>query len=64
MEDGQVTLSIYHLAGQKVATRVDSSMPAGTHHAVFDASALASGIYFYRFETKNFAKNGKMLLVK
>ncbi len=64
VEDGHVTLSVYNLAGQKVATLVDSSMPAGTHHAVFDGSHLASGMYFYRFETKNFASNGKMMIVK
>lgn len=64
VEDGHVTLAVYNLAGQKVATLVDSSMPAGTHHAVFDGSNLASGIYFYRFETKNFASNGKMMIVK
>ncbi len=64
VEEGHVTLAIYNLAGQKVATLVDSSMPAGTHHAMFDGSNLASGMYFYRFETKNFATNGKMMIVK
>ena len=64
VEDGHVTLSVYNLAGQKVKTLVDSSMPVGTHHATFDGSNLASGMYFYRFESGNIMKNGKMLLVK
>lgn len=64
VQDSHVSLCIYNLSGQKVATLVDSSMPAGTHHAVFNGSNLASGIYFYRFESGNTMKNGKMLLMK
>ncbi len=64
VDDGQVTLAIYNFAGQKVATLVNSSMPAGKHHATFDGSNLASGMYFYRFESANVMENGKMLLVK
>lgn len=59
-----VELSIYNLSGQKVATLVNSSMPAGTHHATFDGSNLASGMYFYRFEAGNEMWNGKMMLMK
>lgn len=59
-----VKLSVYSVSGQKVATLVDSFMSAGNHAAVFDGSALASGVYFYRLETKGFAKTGKMVLVK
>ena len=63
-EDGHVSLAIYNLSGQKVATLVDSSMPAGTHQARFDGSGLASGMYFYRFESGSVMRNGKMLLMK
>lgn len=59
-----VKLSIFAVNGQKVATLVDGFMTAGSHAAVFDGSALASGVYFYRLETKGFAKTGKMMLVK
>ncbi len=64
IEDGHVSLAIYNISGQKVATLVDSAMPAGTHQTVFDGSHLASGMYFYRFESGNVMRNGKMLLVK
>lgn len=61
---GHVSLYVYNITGQKVATLVNSSMPAGKHIASFDGSNLASGIYFYRFESPGFAKTGKMMLVK
>jgi len=63
-KSARVTLSIYSVTGQKVATLVDRTMPAGRHNVVFDGSNLASGVYFYRFETPGYAKSGKMLMVK
>lgn len=63
-ERSDVELTVYDCTGQKVATLVDSFMTAGNHAAVFDGSALASGVYFYRLETKDFAKTGKLMLVK
>ena len=63
-ETSRVTLTIYSVTGQKVATLVDGVMPAGRHSVVFDGSNLASGVYFYRLESPGFAKTGKMLLVK
>jgi tetratricopeptide (TPR) repeat protein len=61
---GNVSLDIYSVSGQKVATLVDGAMTAGTHSALFDGSSLASGIYLYRFRTAGFAKSGKIALVK
>ncbi len=55
-----MTLAVYNLAGQKVATLVDSSIQAGTHHAVFDGSILASGYT----STGLKQRNGKMMIVK
>ena len=60
----RVKLDIYNISGQKVATLVDAPMNAGTHAVTFDGSSLASGVYFYRLESKGFRKSGKMLLVK
>jgi len=59
-----VKLYIYSITGQKVATLVDGTMTAGTHSVQFDGSNLASGMYFYRFTSPGFEKQGKMLLVK
>ena len=61
---GNVKINIYSVSGQKVATLVDEFMTSGNHAVVFDGSNLASGVYFYQFQTEGFAKSGKMLLVK
>jgi hypothetical protein len=42
----QVTLKIYNLAGQEVATLADGYHDGGKYSVVFDASGLSSGIYF------------------
>ncbi|MFC1490698.1 S8 family serine peptidase [Candidatus Latescibacterota bacterium] len=61
---GHVNLEVFSVSGQKVVTLVDSHMSAGEHSAVFDGKGLASGIYFYRFESEGVHKTGRMTLVK
>jgi len=63
-EPSQVKLDVFSITGQKVATLANGYMSAGIHTAKFDGSRLASGVYFYRFESENFNSKGKMLLVK
>lgn len=63
-EPSNVKLVIYSISGQKVSTLVDGFMPAGKHAATFDGSNLASGVYFYSFESRGFKNTGKMLLIK
>ena len=60
----QVELSIYSITGQKVATLVNDHVPAGRHSVTFDGANLASGIYFYRFESDALNKTGKLMLMK
>ncbi|MEK9138122.1 MAG: T9SS type A sorting domain-containing protein, partial [Bacteroidota bacterium] len=43
-----VTLKVYDLLGREVATLVNEEKPLGTYTATFEASNLASGVYFYR----------------
>jgi hypothetical protein len=45
-----VTLKIYDLLGNEVATLVAEKLPAGKHQRVWEASGLASGMYLYRLE--------------
>ena len=59
-----VRISIYSVTGQKVADLVDSMMSAGRHSATFNGSKVGAGLYFYRFESGNISKTGKMMLVK
>lgn len=42
-----VTLKVYNLLGKEVATVLEAHKPAGRHSVNFDASALASGLYYY-----------------
>lgn len=61
---GTVKLSVYAMNGQKVATLVNGPVSAGKHSVQFDGSNLASGIYFYRFESAGMKKTGKMMILK
>jgi hypothetical protein len=60
----RVTLKVYNTLGQEVGILVDGHMQAGLHQVEFDASHLASGVYFYRINANSFERTGKMILVK
>lgn len=60
----RVRLLVFDAAGKLVATLADRVMQAGDHRILFDASQLASGIYFYRLETGVYTHTRKSLLVK
>ena len=59
-----VEIKLYDLLGREVATLVSDPFEAGTYAVDFDASKLASGVYFYRIEAGEFKDVKKMLLVK
>jgi len=59
-----VSLSVYNVLGQKVATIVNQFMQAGYYTYQFNASKLASGIYFYRIEAGDFVSLKKFILMK
>jgi hypothetical protein len=60
-----VTLEVFNMLGQKVATLIDGQkMTAGSHTQKFDASSLASGMYVYRISAANFVQSRKMMLIK
>lgn len=63
-EPGQVSLSVFDMAGHQVATLVDGNLSAGSHSVNFDGSNLSSGIYFYMIQAGNFTDTRKMVLVK
>ncbi|MCX7762321.1 MAG: DUF4623 domain-containing protein [Candidatus Kryptonium sp.] len=60
----KVTLKIYNILGQEVATLIDEEQKAGVYEFKFDASNLASGVYFYRLTAGSFVDVKKMMLVK
>ena len=59
-----VTLKVYDLTGKEAATLVDGYKPAGSYEVTFDASGLASGVYYYNLKSGEFSKTMKMVLVK
>jgi hypothetical protein len=63
-ESGMVTLRVFNMLGQEVATLLNGEKAAGVYEASFDASALSSGIYFYTLDSKNFSSTKKMVLLK
>ncbi|HEX5133401.1 MAG TPA: T9SS type A sorting domain-containing protein, partial [Candidatus Krumholzibacteria bacterium] len=60
----RVLLVVYNVAGQKVATLIDDTAPAGYHTVELDATGLASGVYFYRLDAGSFSQTRKMVLLK
>ena len=61
---GVVTLKVYNLLGQEVATLVNSFLPAGSYTASFSGKSLPSGSYFYTLTGNGFSATKRMLLVK
>ncbi len=59
-----VTLKVFNVLGEEVATLVDAFQHGGVYQVNFDANKLATGIYFYRIQAGNFVAVKKMLLVK
>ncbi|MEW6049537.1 MAG: CHAP domain-containing protein [Candidatus Zixiibacteriota bacterium] len=59
-----VTLDVFNILGQKVATLVDAAQPAGDHQVTWDASANSSGVYLYRITMGDAVETKKMLLLK
>jgi len=59
-----VSLTVYNMLGQEVATVVNQFQTAGTHTVNFDASNLASGMYLYKIQSGSFSEVKKMMLLK
>lgn len=62
--NGFVSIKIYTILGEEVATVVDAFKTAGSYSVDFNASALSSGVYIYRINTGSFTDAKKMVLVK
>jgi hypothetical protein len=59
-----VTLKVYNLLGQEVATLINERLEAGRYRAEFDAANLPSATYFYRLQAGNFSQAKKMTVLK
>jgi hypothetical protein len=61
---GNVSIKVFDMLGREAAAIVNKEMKAGTYTADFDASGLASGVYFYKLVSGNYIATKKMVLVK
>jgi hypothetical protein len=59
-----VSLKVYDIIGNEVATMVNSEKPAGVYEVEWNASDVPSGVYFYQLKTGSFVQTKKMLLLK
>jgi len=59
-----VSLKVYDIMGREVTELVNEDQAAGTYSLDFDASLLASGMYFYKISAGNFVSTKKMVLLK
>ncbi|MEJ5263622.1 MAG: T9SS type A sorting domain-containing protein [Ignavibacterium sp.] len=59
-----VTLIVYDVLGNEVATLVNEEKPAGRYEVEFNAGHLATGIYLCRMQAGNYVSIKKMMLLK
>jgi hypothetical protein len=61
---GGVKLAVYDLLGREVAVLVNERKAPGSYTVQFDATGLASGVYFYRLSSGDFVSSKKLLFLK
>jgi hypothetical protein len=59
-----VSLKVYDVLGNEIAILVNEEKPPGSYEIEFNASSLASGIYFYSVQAGTFVDTKKMILMK
>jgi len=62
--DVHVTIAVYDQLGKTIAVLVNETKPSGTYTAAFDASSVASGMYYYRMFADGLILSRKMIVVK
>ncbi len=63
-QSGFVSLRVFDMLGQEIATLVNGEKAAGTFRATFDASNLPSGTYFYALKAGGYSEVKKMVILK
>lgn len=63
-ENSHVKLAVYDILGKEVDILVNEERPAGEYKVLFNASSLASGVYFYTITSGNFIQTKKLILMK
>ncbi len=63
-KSGLVSLKIYDLLGNEIATLLNRELPPGSYHLTWNGSNAASGVYYCRLVTGTFTDVRKMMLVR
>ena len=61
---GLVSLKVFNILGQEVATLVNEALRPGSYEVTFNATGLASGVYFYRLVAGSFTETKKLVLLR
>jgi hypothetical protein len=59
-----VTLKVYNVLGQEIATLVNKELKPGSYEASWEAGGMASGVYFYRLQAGSFVETRKLVLLR
>jgi hypothetical protein len=59
-----VSLKVYNLLGQEVATLLSEQLGAGTYTVNWNAGGMASGVYYYRLQSRDYVEAKKLTLLK
>lgn len=59
-----ITIKVYNILGNEVASLVNDHKPAGNYEIEFNGSELPSGVYFYELRAGSYIETRKMLLIK
>ena len=60
----QVTMKLYDILGREIETLVNEVKEAGYHKYELNASALSSGVYFYKLVAGSYSSTKKMILLR
>jgi hypothetical protein len=63
-QSGYVSLKVYNLVGNVVATLVSEYRQEGNYEVIFDASNLTAGVYLYKLQINDFSSVKRMTLIK
>jgi hypothetical protein len=66
---GRVSLKVFNMLGKEIRTLVDEIKPAGSFEVLWDSKddlgqRVASGVYLYRLESRDFVQSRKMILLQ
>ncbi len=64
LQEQLVQLTIYDVLGRAIATLINKKQNPGNYEVTFDASNLASGVFYYQITIGNKIKTKKMIVLK